>query len=93
MKRCPKCQTVEGVHGGCDCGFLKAWKPTKYESSVLTCHDAGDDECKTCRFLSGDTSTEILLHVIKLLDRRLAVSESVERMIAEAGGIPAARSI
>ena len=23
--RCPKCNTREGVHGGCDCGYLKAW--------------------------------------------------------------------
>lgn len=24
---CPKCNTAEGVHGGCNCGFLSAWKP------------------------------------------------------------------
>ncbi len=24
---CTKCGTEEGVHGGCDCGYLAAWKP------------------------------------------------------------------
>lgn len=27
MRICPSCGTREGVHGGCDCGFLSAWSP------------------------------------------------------------------
>ena len=33
---CPKCGTEEGVHGGCDCGHLRAGPPA--------CQEARDDE-------------------------------------------------
>ncbi len=43
-------------------------------SSVLHC-DAGDDDCRICRFLNGDRSEENMLAVIRTLDRTLADRE------------------
>ncbi len=49
-----------------------------YLSSVLTC-DTGCDECKVCRFLSGDRSLPVLFEVIKILDRKLFETERAEK--------------
>lgn len=53
-----------------------------YISSVLRCN-ISDDECAICRFLNGDRSDPVLLHVIALLDKRLAEEESYSRTITE----------
>ena len=48
-----------------------------YKSSVLRCHDPGQKDCVTCRFLSGDKSQEVLLGVIANLDHVLSEKESL----------------
>jgi ABC-type transporter Mla MlaB component len=53
-----------------------------YESSVLKCHDPSDDECDTCRFLSGDLTTSTLLKVIENLDRMLSQEEKAVRELS-----------
>ena len=54
-----------------------------YVSSVLRCHDGGDG-CKVCAFLNGSRSEETLLHVIRVLDDRLADTEKTVTHLASA---------
>ena len=63
--------------GGWNIDIVKEEKQVEYYSSVLRCHDPGDDECKTCRFLSGDRSEVVLMSVIALLDKQLAGEEGL----------------
>ncbi len=58
---------------------LRPWK-----SSVLRCFDGTDCDCVTCRFIGGASDMETLLHVIQLLDSKLAESEKQERSLAHA---------
>ena len=33
---CPKCNSEEGCHGGCNCGHLKAWTPKAEDDHVIS---------------------------------------------------------
>lgn len=49
---------------------------TVFQSTVLLCN-VGDCSCPVCNFLNGDRQTETLLHVIRVLDDKLANLEIV----------------
>lgn len=53
----------------------------EWKSGVLRCFDCGATTCKPCLFIGGSRDTEIMLHVIMLLDSKLAESEHAERAI------------
>lgn len=55
-----------------------------WKSSVLRCFDSTDCDCLTCRFISGYREQETLIHVIALLDSKLAESEKAERTLINA---------
>ena len=55
-----------------------------WKSSVLRCFDSTDCDCMTCRFISGYREQETLMHVIALLDSKLAESEKAERSLTHA---------
>jgi len=50
----------------------------------LRCFDETDCDCLTCRFISGYREQETLMHVIRLLDSKLADSEKAERDLIRA---------
>ena len=45
-----------------------------FKSTVLTCY-VDDDDCSTCKFISGDRDIKTLLDVIQTLDNRLNEEE------------------
>ncbi|NQT41303.1 MAG: hypothetical protein HQ581_27695 [Planctomycetes bacterium] len=51
-----------------------------WKSTVLLCNP-GDDECLVCRFLEGDWTPDVLLHVIGVLDTALAEKEQLARTL------------
>ncbi len=59
--------------------------PATYKSSVLLCHDPDDEDCMTCRFLSGDQTQEVLLSVIANLDAVLFKDEKFIKVLTESG--------
>lgn len=58
-----------------------------YKSSVLRCHDPGDADCVTCRFLSGDESQKVLQGVILNLDSVLFEKESLVTTLLTSHGV------
>ena len=55
-----------------------------WKSSVLRCFDGTDCDCLVCRFVTGYREQETMLHVIALLDSKLAEAENDVRQLTRA---------
>ena len=55
---------------------------TKFKSTVLRkCIGENHKDCRICLYINGDRSEEIMLEVIKCLDRKLADRENYLRQL------------
>lgn len=62
LKKCQKCGTQEGVHGGCDCGFLKAWESNREMARCSWCNLEMQtaDDCPENRTVTFPDGSELL---------------------------------